>query len=488
MKFGSLLAVCLIIQIVTGVTLAIYFSNYILTFIPVEYPWDIIDYNSELSAGLVSFATLKNKILSLKLTNYKSNIEFCEWLRGFVDGEGYFSIKTSVRKIKKTSGDIIEYRSVTFSFILHLAVKDTNVLYKIKNLLGGIGSVKTYDNDAFLIISSREDVDKLLNFMYSSFSKLNTTKVLDFLAWFEARSIYYNFLDNRDKNILLYENPIYTSIFHKVVDIKNAINKSRIDFTLPLYHKVIITDQWLLGFIEGEGCFYVNGVSVAFKLSQTAVNRYVLEGIKNYFELKYGNNMVITLIDCKANKLKAKPYTDLFIGKSNHTAHKFIFFLLDLSWLSIKALDFINWSIIYILVYEGKHITPQGKDIVAKLKSKSVVGLSNPTNYLDGELISKEALELLNSESNYIESDQPGVWKVKINYKGLPSTTHKQDSYVLVINTENMERLKFKSNAECAKYFQVTKVSVARWINKNTPVPTKKGVFIFTKAYDEVDT
>jgi hypothetical protein len=39
---------------------------------------------------------------------------------------------------------------------------------------------------------------------------------------------------------------------------------------------------------------------------------------------------------------------------------------------------------------------------------------------------------------------------------------HKQDSYVLAINQENMDSLKFKSNAECAKHFEVTKVSVAR--------------------------
>ncbi len=150
----------------------------------------------------------------------------------------------------------------------------------------------------------------------------------------------------------------------------------------------------------------------------------------------------ITLIDCKANKLKAKPHTELFIGKSNHTAHNLISFLIDLSWLSIKVLDFINWTIIYILVYEGKHLLPQGKEIIAKLKSKIPpinvsssalregvirgMALSNATDLLNGQLISQEVLELLNSESNYVESYQPGIWKVKSNYKNLPSKIHKQ--------------------------------------------------------------
>lgn len=517
-NFGSLLAVCLIIQILTGVTLAIYLSNYILMFIPVEYPWDIIDYYYYSASGMFSVANLKNKIITLKPGNLKSKDKFCEWLRGFADGEGYFLISKNTRKIKQNStGKIIEYRNVTFSFILHLAAKDVNVLYNIQNQLGGIGKVRIHGNAAVLEIASRGDTDKLLDLMYSSFLNLNTTKVLDFIAWYEARKIYYNFLDKRDKNILLYEDTDFFSILDKVVGIKNSINKYRVDFSLPLHHKVIVTDEWLLGFIEGEGCFYVNGFSVAFKLAQTAVNRNVLEAIKNYLEGKFGHNMVIRLIDSKANRLKAKPYTELYIGKSKNTAYNFISLLSDLSWLSIKALDFINWSIIYILVYEGKHITPQGKDIVAKLKSKSglLANLYLPysgdnrgdkelskslapalplinyadTNLLNGKLISKQVLELLNSQSNYVESDQPGVWKVISNYKGLPSTIHKLNSYVLAINPENgQETSKFKSNAECAKYFEVTKVSVGRWINKNTPVSTKKGVFLFTKAQDDIDT
>jgi len=37
------------------------------------------------------------------------------------------------------------------------------------------------------------------------------------------------------------------------------------------------------------------------------------------------------------------------------------------------------------------------------------MALTNATDLLNGQLISKEVLELLNSESNYVESDQPGI-------------------------------------------------------------------------------
>jgi hypothetical protein len=53
---------------------------------------------------------------------------------------------------------------------------------------------------------------------------------------------------------------------------------------------------------------------------------------------------------------------------------------------------------------------------------------------------------------------------------------------------ENTKILRFKSNAECAKYFEVSKTSVGRWMDKNTHISTKKGVFLFTKEYEKVDT
>lgn len=224
--------------------------------------------------------------------------------------------------------------------------------------------------------------------------------------------------------------------------------------------------------------------------------------------------MIVTLTDCKPSKLKAKPHTVLYVGKSKNTAYNFMSLFLNLSWLSIKALDFINWSIIYILVHEGKHITSQGKYIVIKLKARTKSDQSIANEYAitvpkggeveseeymngsnlvtAGQLINKIVLELLNSPSNYIESDQQGVFKVISNYKGLPSVIHKKGSFVLAtpsgLDPEDTQQrtLKFISNAECANYFEVSKVSVGRWINKNVPIPSKKGVFLFTKAYDGI--
>lgn len=93
-------------------------------------------------------------------------------------------------------------------------------------------------------------------------------------------------------------------------------------------------------------------------------------------------------------------------------------------------------------MYEGKHILVEGKSAIRELKSKMGIQCSI-------ENIKKKFFfwYLLSSDSNYIESDQPGILNVKKNHKGLSSVVHKQGSYVLVVNQDNSESIKFKSNA-----------------------------------------
>lgn len=298
------------------------------------------------------------------------------------------------------------------------------MLYTIQYWLGGIGNVRINEKDAVFMVTSKQDTNKLLKLMYNYFSKLNTTKVLDFVDWYKGRNLYYKYLDQRDISIPAHKDPTYPNILKKIIHIKNYMNKSRINFKLPESHEVSITNEWLLGFFEGEGCFYLNNTSIAFNLPQTAVNRYVLVYIKDYLK-KYRDNLTITIKDCRPNKLKQKPYSVLFIGNNN--ANAFISLLINLPWLSIKLLNFTDWVIIHILVSEGKHFIPEGKDIIAKLKSR----LGTKRELLDKE-IGREVIDLLYSESNYIKSDHTGILKVKKNLYGLPSIKHKTGSYVLV--------------------------------------------------------
>lgn len=42
-----------------------------------------------------------------------------------------------------------------------------------------------------------------------------------------------------------------------MLELKNKINTNRINFDRPENYKFVITKRWLLGFIEGDGSFFV---------------------------------------------------------------------------------------------------------------------------------------------------------------------------------------------------------------------------------------
>lgn len=89
----------------------------------------------------------------------------------------------------------------------------------IPKLLGGIGVVSVHGAACSLVISSIKDIDQLLSVMRSHFSKLNTTKVLNFLAWEQGRKLYLNYLDKKD-NIPNHKNLEDLSVQAQIIAIK----------------------------------------------------------------------------------------------------------------------------------------------------------------------------------------------------------------------------------------------------------------------------
>ena len=76
---------------------------------------------------------------------------------------------------------------------------------------------------------------------------LNTTKYLDYLDFKEAFHLYFN----RDRELSA------ESVKNEILGLKNKMNTNRVNFYRPENCKIIITKSWLLGFIEGDGSFFV---------------------------------------------------------------------------------------------------------------------------------------------------------------------------------------------------------------------------------------
>lgn len=184
---------------------------------------------------------------------------FYEWLAGFTDGEGLF---------------IIEKRGpfINFTFRITLHKDDIFTLYYIKTTLGEIGNVKIFGNTARLTITSQKDIAKLMDI----FSKylLDTIKLLNLLDFKRAFELYTS-SNNKSKK----------SIRQEITNIKRGMNSLKTDFQMPEGHKPRITPYWLLGFVEGEGSFFINktGYNLTFVLTQSAKDLALMEAIKDFF-------------------------------------------------------------------------------------------------------------------------------------------------------------------------------------------------------------
>lgn len=191
--------------------------------------------------------------------------DFYEWLRGFTDAEGSFSINNGA-KSKNYFG---------FSYRLTLHRDDYPLLVYICKRLG-IGTVYplilTADTKAVTFkISNPADILKLI----AIFDKypLNTTKYFDYLDW---RKAFFLSREKAGSNQIAAENRRDAILF-----LKNNMNKNRTLFSEGTGYKIVITPYWLLGFIEGDGSFSMEKVKFRhhFSLVQTSIQKPILEAI-----------------------------------------------------------------------------------------------------------------------------------------------------------------------------------------------------------------
>ena len=102
---------------------------------------------------------------------------------------------------------------------------------------------------------------------------LNTTKYFDYLDFKEAFFLF----KNRKSNELSIQ-----QIYLNILELKQNMNSNRVNFVLPANHNIRITGNYLVGFLEGDGSFYLNksDMTVRVSLVTTSVNRQVLEKIR----------------------------------------------------------------------------------------------------------------------------------------------------------------------------------------------------------------
>jgi len=196
--------------------------------------------------------------------NNRSSFE--QWLVGFTDGDGNFSITNQGNKWG-------------LSFKLVQSRYNLRVLNYIKKELG-VGSITRDGTKGQYFIRDRKVIESIIIPIFDKYPLL-TTKYFDYIKLKKALAILNNVnLSKIDKNA-------------KLLEIKNS--KVDVNYISPAWKNVIfplttvnslnnvMSKSWLVGFIEAEGSFYLTNkdssrIVHGFGLTQK-LDKIVLQGI-----------------------------------------------------------------------------------------------------------------------------------------------------------------------------------------------------------------
>lgn len=290
-----------------------------------------------------------------------SDENFFKWFVGFSDGEGNFTIVF----YKDKKGQIV---SATFRFIIELHVDDIEVLNYIKSKLNIGANIAIYGNSCRFAVVHRKDILKLIS-IFDKYN-LNTTKHLDYLD-FKQAFILFNKYEDKDKSAA-------SRLIDELLKLKNSMNSNRTNFNFPSDHKIVISDYWLLGFIEGEGSFYLErkDLRANFSIGLAEIQLPVIEKIKEFLEsnlpfdqysrFKLKNSSCFS-INVSSNGENSKPFVRLIIRNTNVLTNYFIPYLNNLNFITKKSKDFHDFKIICTSLYNGTYRKDEIKSLLVKL-------------------------------------------------------------------------------------------------------------------------
>ena len=287
------------------------------------------------------------------------NLELNPWyVTGFSDGEACFHIAIG----KNTKYKIGYYVNPGFSIALHK--KDEELLRKIQEFFGGIGVLKVKKDIVQFRVFSIKDLDIIIK--HFDLYPFITKKSADYLLFKEALELIKN------KEHLTIEG------FNKIISIRASMNKGlpeilKKDFSNIIGRKIPLArvpdkldPNWIAGFTEGEGCFFVKLVKnntkkkfkviLGYQVTQHSRDTLLIEKFTTFF-------------NCGRLELTKGSSVNFIVNKFSDITSVIIPFFEKYPLLGSKSKDFIDWKKIVILMISKVHLTEEGIEEISKIKS-----------------------------------------------------------------------------------------------------------------------
>ena len=212
----------------------------------------------------------------MKRFNFNNIDKFYMWFVGFSDAEGNF--QTYPKKRVGKLGQVNKY-NVGCSYHLSLHEKDIDLIKNIKSKLNNIGTIYKYHNkiDCRLAIN---DISGLFYIMQNVFDKYPLIVENQLLRYLLLKNMLINNIKEFKtlEQYNLYKTNCLLSISKQIKFINRIENFSNSSYI----------DDWIIGFINGEGCFYMKKSKCAFHIENT--DKQALDIIKT--RLCFGPNVL----------------------------------------------------------------------------------------------------------------------------------------------------------------------------------------------------
>ena len=201
------------------------------------------------------------------------------YLVGLIEGDGWFSVTKKGKYIM-------------FEFGIELSIRDIQLIYKIKDLLG-VGTVffrnkeiKKELNDSEIVIESNlipKLKNKRNNVIFRIRNKSHLKEII--IPIFDK----YPFLTNKQYDYIRFKRLLFSNIIYS----KDLIPYTRSDIPINSVESILNTSYlipWLIGFIEAESSFNIykpvksSSLVASFEITQTD-GKIIILAIKNLLSL-----------------------------------------------------------------------------------------------------------------------------------------------------------------------------------------------------------
>lgn len=298
---------------------------------------------------------MKNNMISKKLNNW--------FIAGLIDAEGSFGVNLIKKDSRKLGYIIITYVELGMNY------KDKALIYQIKETLDS-GNIY-YNSKDKTYKWKVSNIDQINNKIIPHFKKyfLLTQKRADFEIFTKVVSII------KAKEHLTFEG------LQEIVNLKASLNlglsdklKEAFPDTIPVFRSIIdfnsIPDpNWLLGFAEGEACFFVSiyksqksklglAVQLVFKITQHSRDILLLKGLINFFSCG------------RIEYRKDGKSCDFTVNSFEAFEKKIIPFFLKYSFQGSKLLNFEDFYKVFKIMLTQEHLTKEGMDRIKIIKDR----------------------------------------------------------------------------------------------------------------------